>query len=136
MKRICLVLLGAVVFTAGCSDPVPPTTPTPAVPTITETFSDTLLVGGANFHNFTVSASGGVKVTLPAVDPSARVGVGISTQGLTGCSLPLMDQVQAVPGSAVLLSGTVTVPGTYCVEIYDVGNLVEPAAYTINVLHS
>jgi hypothetical protein len=136
MKRIFLVLLGAVVLTAGCSDPVPPTTPTPAVPTVSETFSDTLLVGGANFHNFTVSAVGGVKVTLPTVDPSATVGVGISTQGLTGCSLPLMDQVQAVSGSAVLLSGTVTVPGTYCVEIYDVGNLVEPAAYTINVLHS
>jgi hypothetical protein len=34
------------------------------------------------------------------------------------------------------MSGTVTVPGTYCVEVVDIGNLVEPAVYTINVLHS
>ena len=34
------------------------------------------------------------------------------------------------------LSGTATVPGTYCVEIFDLGNMVEPAVYTVNVLHS
>jgi hypothetical protein len=136
MKRIFGLVFGAALLVAGCADPVPPTAPTPAVPTVTETFSDTLLVGGANFHSFTVTTVGGVKVTLPAVVPSAAVGLGISTQGVTGCAVPLLDSVQAVPGSTVLLSGTVTVPGTYCVEIYDLNNLVEPVAYTINVLHS
>ena len=45
-------------------------------------------------------------------------------------------QRDAVAGKAVLLSGTATIPGQYCVVIYDLGNLVEPAVYTINVLHS
>src|SRR4051812_26862544 len=141
MKRIFCVLFGAAVLTAGCADPIPPTTPSPAAPTVSETFNDTLLVGGANFHPFTVAAVGGLKVTHPTVNPGASVGVGIGTQGLSGCSL--IDHVQAVAGSTVLLSGTVTVPGTYCVEIYDlvdstsgIGSLVEPVAYTINVLHS
>jgi hypothetical protein len=141
MKRILCVLLGAAALTAGCADPVPPTAPSPAVPTVTETFNDTLLVGGTNFHNFTVTAVGGLKVTLPAVTPGAAVGVGVGTSGVTGCTL--IDHLSAVAGSNVLLSGTVTVPGTYCVEIFDlidptsgVGNLVEPVVYTINVLHS
>jgi hypothetical protein len=140
MKRIFCGFLGAALFTAGCADPIAPTTPTPAVPTVTDTFSDTLLVGGANLHPFTVAAVGGVRVTLPAVNPGAAVGVGIGTQGLSGCSL--IDRVTAVAGTNVLLSGTITVPGTYCVEIFDlidasgVGSLVEPVAYTINVLHS
>jgi hypothetical protein len=134
MKRILWVFCGAALVTLGCSDPVAPTTPTPAVPTVTDSFSDTLLVGGANQHLFTVSTIGCVKISLASVDPGATVGLGIGTQSLGACSL--IDHVEAVAGPAVKMSGTVTVPGTYCVEIYDLGNLVEPAVYTINVLHS
>jgi hypothetical protein len=134
MKRIFWGVLGAAVLMAGCADPVAPTTPTPAVPTVTDTFSDTLLVGGANQHPFTVSAIGGVKVTLPSVEPGSAVVIGIGTQGISGCSL--IDKVNAVASPTVILSGTITVPGTYCVLIGDSGNLVEPAVYTINVLHS
>jgi len=74
-------------FAAGCSDPVPPTTPTPAVPTITETFSDTLLVGGANTHQFLVTTIGGVKVTSAAVPRAAPVVLHqpeVSLEGLDG----------------------------------------------------
>jgi hypothetical protein len=134
MKRILCVLFGAVVFTVGCADPVPPTTPTPAVPTITETFSDTLLVLGSNVHQFTVSTVGGVKVSLVSVEPGAIVAIGIGTPSLGSCTV--YDQVKTVAGPAVQLSGTATVPGSYCVIIQDPGNLVEPAVYTINVLHS
>ena len=118
----------------GCADPIAPTTPTPAVPTVTDTFSDTLLVGGANQHPFTVSTIGSVKVTLPSVEPSAAVLIGLGTQGLAGCTL--IDHVLTNAGPNVIMSGTVTVPGTYCVLINDPGNLVEPAVYTITVLHS
>ena len=140
MKRILWVVLGAALATAGCADPSAPVTPTPAPPTIAETFSDTLLVLGANTHNFTVNAIGGVRVTLNSVNPGATVGLGIGTSGLGSCSV--IDRVNAVAGNAVVLSGTVTVPGLYCVTIFDivgadgVGRLVEPAVYTINVLHS
>jgi hypothetical protein len=134
MKRILWAVLGVALVAVGCADPTPPAAPTPATPTVTDTFSDTLLVSGVNTHQFTVSAIGGVKVTLTGVQPSASVGLGVGTPSLGSCSV--IDHVEAVAGSAVLLSGTATVPGSYCVTIYDVGNLVEPAAYTINVLHS
>jgi hypothetical protein len=134
MKRILWVVLGAALLTAGCADPTAPATPTPAVPTVTDTFSDTLLVLGSNTHQFTVSVIGGVKITLNSVEPGASVGIGVGTPSSGSCSV--IDHVEAVAGQSVLLSGTATVPGAYCVAIYDLGNLVEPAVYTINVLHS
>jgi hypothetical protein len=134
MKRILWAVLGAALAAAGCADPVAPTTPTPALPTIAETYTDTLLVLGSNRHDFTVSAIGGVKVTLTSVVPGASVGIGIGTPSLGTCSV--LDRADAVAGNSVVLSGTATVPGLYCVLIYDLGNLVEPAVYTINVLHS
>ena len=134
MKRILWAVLGAAFVAGGCSDPIAPATPTPAVATIKETFSDTLLVLGSNTHQFSVDAIGAVRVTLSSVEPGAAVGLGIGTPSLGSCSV--IDHVDAVAGKAVLLSGTATIPGQYCVIIYDLGNLVEPAVYTIDVLHS
>jgi hypothetical protein len=133
MKRILWAVLGAVLIATGCGDPVAPTTPTPAVPTVLDTFSHTLLVLGANTHQFSVSQIGGVKV--PSEHRAWRlVGLGIGTPSLGSCAV--IDHVTAVAGQTVQLSGTTTVPGAYCILIYDLGNLVEPAVYTINVLHS
>jgi hypothetical protein len=134
MKRMCLAVLGLALVTAGCGDPIAPAMPTPVVPTVTDTFSDTLLQFGANTHQFTVTAVGGVKVTLTSVEPGAAVGLGVGTPSIGSCSI--VDKVETVAGGVVQLSGTATVPGSFCVTIYDVGNLVEPAVYTINVLHS
>jgi hypothetical protein len=134
MKRILWAVLAMVLVTAGCGDPVPPTTPTPAVPTITDTFSDTLLVLGSNTHTFSVDGIGGVRVRLTNLDPSAAVMIGIGYPSLGSCSL--VDRMLATAGQDVLLSGTAVIRGLFCVSISDVGNLVEPVVYTITVLHS
>ena len=134
MKRVFWAVLATAVFMAGCGDPIPPTTPTPAVPTISETFSDTLLVLGSNTHLFTVQGIGGVKVTLNSVQPSAVVRVGVGYPNLGTCTA--VDSRLATPGQDILMSGTATIQGQFCVSISDVGNLAEPVAYTITVLHS
>ena len=134
MKRILWMVLAGALVAGGCGDPVPPTTPTPAVPTITDTFSDTLLVLGSNTHTFSVDGIGGVKVRLTSLEPSAVVRIGIGYPNLGSCSV--IDQALATPSQDVLLSGTAVIRGLFCVSITDVGNLVEPVAYTINVLHS
>jgi len=120
---------------AGCSDPTPPSRPTPVPATIPETFTDTLLVLGANTHTFSVSAVGAIEVTLDSVQPGAAVGLGIGFPSLGSCS-PIDRVAAAVAGKTVQLSGTATVPGLFCIAIYDSGSLVEPVAYTITVLHS
>jgi hypothetical protein len=140
MKRILWAVLGVSLLSVGCSDPTAPATPTPALPTIAETFSDTLLVAGSNTHNFSVTTVGGVKVTLNSLTPATSVGLGIGTPSLGSCSL--IQQLLTGPSENVVLSGTATVPGLYCVTIFDVpgadgtSRIGEPSAYTINVLHS
>jgi hypothetical protein len=133
-KRRLAIALGLGLATAGCSDPIAPATPTPVTPTVTESFSDTLLVSGTNTHQFTVQQVGGLKVSVANVAPGAAVGLGVGTPGLTGCSV--LSTLTAVPSPAPQLSGTATVTGAFCISVYDVGNLVEPVTYTVTVLHS
>src|SRR5471030_1543003 len=87
MKRILWVVLAATLATAGCADPAAPSTPVPAAPTTTDTFSDTLLVLGSNTHKFTVTVVGGVKISLASVQPGAAVGLGIGTTSSGNCSV-------------------------------------------------
>jgi hypothetical protein len=120
-------------MTAGCSDPIVPAAPSLATPTVTESFSDTLLVRGSNTHQFTVQQVGGLKVSVDNVTPGAAVGLGVGTPSVGACAV--LSNLTAVPGPAPQLSGTATVAGTFCVSVYDVGNLVEPVTYTVTVLH-
>src|SRR5437879_5155882 len=134
MKRILALVLGLTLASVACSDPVAPVTPTPATPTIPETFSGTLLVLGSNSHQFPVLQIGGIKVSVTGVTPGAAVGVGVGTP--SGANCLLIDKLTAVPGPNPQISGTATITGTFCVAVYDVGNLVESVDYVVTVLHS
>src|SRR5262245_28532235 len=134
MKRFLALLLGVAVCTGGCADPPAPVTPTPAPPTLTETFTGQLLVLGSNSHTFTVQQIGGLRVTINGVTPPAAVGIGVGTPSGATC-LPIQN-LTAVANPSAQISGTATITGIFCVLIYDVGGLVEPVNYTITVLHS
>ena len=134
MKRILAVVLGLSLATVGCSDPVAPATPTPAVPTVTDTFNGTLLILGSNTHQFTVQQIGGIRVSVTGVTPGAAVGVGVGTP--SGANCVLLQNLTAVPGPSPQISGTATITGTFCVSVFDVGNLVESVNYIVTVLHS
>ena len=134
MKSACAVLLCVALLAAACGDPAPPAAPTPLPPTLSETFTGTLLVAGINSHPFTVTQVGGVKVSLTSIQSGAAVGLGVGTSSTSGCLM--INGITAVAGSSVQISGTATVSGNFCVSVYDVGNLVESVTYTITVNHS
>jgi len=134
MKRILAPVLALSLVTVGCSDPVAPAVPTPATPTITDTFNGTLLVLGRNTHQFTVQQIGGVKVSITGITPGASVGIGVGTP--SGANCLLMQNLTAVASPTAQLSGTATITGTFCVSVFDVGNLVESVDYVVTVLHS
>ena len=136
MKSALTTLLCVAALAAGCSDPVPPAAPTPAPPTVSETFSGTLLVSGANSHPFSISKIGAVQVTLTSVTGSAAVGLGVGTPSTTSGTCLVIRGMTAVSGASVQISGTATVVGNYCVSVADVGNLVESVTYTVVVNHS
>jgi hypothetical protein len=134
MKGFLALALGVALFAAGCSDPTPPTTPTPAVPTIPETFIGTVLPLGSSMNTFTVNQVGGIQVSLTSVSPAASVGLGIGTP--SGANCLLLDNLTVVAGPSTQMTGTATVTGSFCVSVFDPGNLVEAVNYTVVVLHS
>lgn len=121
---------------AACADPAAPGAPTAVTPTITDTFTGTLTIGGTNIHAFTVNQIGGLKVTLVSEDTAVAVLLSVGTpSAATGQCVPLGSATTAA-GAAAQLSGTATTTGQFCVSIADIGNLTGPVVYTINVLHS
>jgi len=136
MKYAVAVALAAALAASACSDPAVPAAPTPAAPTITDTFTGTLLQFGTNSHPFSVQQIGGIKISVTTIDPSAAIGIGIGTPSSASGTCLVLSQVTAVASPGTQISGNATLSGSFCVSVTDVGNLVEPVNYTITVLHS
>lgn len=134
MKRIVTFVLGLSLLATACADPVAPATPTPVVPTITETFTGTVAALGSTPFPITVQQVGGITVTISDITPKVTVGFGIGVQGLTGCAV--VGQSTAAAGERTQLTGTMSTPGSYCVVVFDTGQVVDPVSYTLTVLHS
>jgi hypothetical protein len=123
------------VASGGCNllnNGTSPSTSSPS--TSTETFGGTVGVLGSSRSTFTVAQQGTVTVTLSALSPSVAMGLGIGTpNGATACAMT-SSTTSAVAGSTPQL--TVTEPaGTYCVSVYDVGNVTATVTYSIIVAH-
>ena len=116
------------------------TTPTATAPSQNEVFTGTLAPQGINLHSFNVAAVGTLSITLTAAGPPSTifiaVGVGTPTTTATGttCSILATNTVQA--GAASAISGTVQVPGPYCLQVSDVGNLTANITYSVLVTHT
>ena len=117
-----------------------PSTTTTTPSRTTELFTGSLAAGDSQFYSFTVGQSGTTDITLVSLTPvgAARpalanpVGLGIGTPAGTGCSLS--TALTAQPALTAQLS-TSTPATTYCADIYDIGSLTVPAAFTVRIVH-
>jgi hypothetical protein len=82
-----------------------------------------------------VAQTGTVSVTLTSIGSTATaVGLGIGTpSGTVNCSLA-SSVASAVAGSTPQITIAEN-PGSYCVDIYDVGKLTAPATFSITIVH-
>ncbi len=131
---LCLLVLSLPLL-SGCKGELDdfPTTPDP-VP-VTETFTGTLTINGAQTHTVFTGATGTVTATLTSLGETAPEKVGISMGTLAGatCTVILHNDNAVVTS---YLSGTVqNLSGALCVRIFDVGKLTGPVDYTITVVH-
>ena len=137
MRAIILraLVLSVALVVAGCEGEIAnlPTTPDPV--TVTETFTGTLTVNGAQTHNVFTGATGLVTATITSLGETAPEKVGLSMGTLAGATCTVvMHNDNAVVTS--YLSGTVaTLAGSLCVRVFDVGKLTGPVDYTITVSH-
>ena len=102
----------------------------------TQTFAGTLQVNGSGFYSIFISQAGPVGLTLAAVQTpggaalSIPVGIGVGIPRGTGCARTISQTT--VPGLAAQLSVTLN-PGTYCVAVFDAGNLTAAVNFAMRI---
>src|SRR5262245_28056041 len=138
MRAIILraLVLSLAIAAAGCEGEIAniPTTPDPVF--VTETFTGTLTINGAQTHNVFTSATGTVTATVASLGESApeKVGFSLGTLSTIGTCTVVLHNDNALVNSS--LSGTVaSLNGSLCVRVFDVGALKAPVDYTVTVYH-
>lgn len=138
MRRVTLACTLLLPFAAaGCGGDIQTLlAPTPDPVIVTESFTGTLTRNGATSHPFSISSAGGGDVTavLTAVTPddTTVVGFSLGTWNGTGCQAVISNDRATVTAAIV---GTATSTGTLCVRLFDIGAVVDPQDYTIEVTH-
>ncbi len=139
MKRIASLLLASALLGACGDDPASTTTPTvnPAAPSIVETWEGTLAVGAARFYSFPVSQYGTVNLTLTSLEDgtgqvTTPVQVSMGFPAGTGCTAT--SSATTVSGTEVHVSNPFDA-GTWCARVADVGNLVAPVRFRLQIAH-
>jgi len=134
MSRFRFVALAFAVGAAACgSSPTTPTTPTTPV-TVTDTFTGPLTQNGAFSFNFTTAQSGQVTATLTTLSPDSTlvVGLALGTWSGNACQI-VLSKDSATQASFIV--GQASQASTFCVRIYDVGNVKDPITWEIQVNH-
>ena len=139
MSRLRVGTLVAVLLIGGiaCENTLAePTESEPETATaVTETFSNTVLKGGATSRSFTTTASGMITITLTSLSQEmALVGLalGLSDEVTGTCSRTYSIVTQLYSARAL---STTADKGRYCVVVYDVGELTDSATFTVVVTH-
>jgi len=135
--RICVPLAVMLAVAApACSKNSATATTSASVARTTETFTGTVQTAGSDSHDFTVSQTGQVDVTLTAAGPPSTIvmGLGVGLPAGSTCAPFAGASTSAQAGATAQLSGTIS-PGVLCVEIRDIGNQTAPVAYTITITH-
>ena len=140
MKPASLTFLVLTCLGVGCSNT------SPAAPSTTSTatsgpsyFTGTLAPKSSSFFAFTLTQAGTVSLTLASLTFGPRnptlttiVGLGFGTPAGTDCSLTTSLKTGAgLVAQINSASGT----GTFCVDIFDVGNLTTPVDFVVRIVH-
>ncbi|HUF47035.1 MAG TPA: hypothetical protein VMM93_04405 [Vicinamibacterales bacterium] len=133
---LAVLMTTVALSTSACGDDDPPTSPTPSTdpPIVTETFTGAMNPNGAVTHPFSTEAAGVVTATLITVAPdsSTRVGLAIGTWNGLACKIELANDNAA---QGVTVTGSASAFGSFCVRIYDIGQLTGNITYEIRLTH-
>ena len=142
MKKLACGAALLTCLAAACGSDATPTTPSSTTTPTTQTkvFAGSLEVGASSFYSFTPSQAGTVSVTLASltvgtgtgVTSNVVMGLGVGVPAGTDCSLT--TSVDTAAALVAQMSNAMS-PGTYCVRIYDIGNLTEPVRFAIRIVH-
>ena len=133
-------LVAALLMTTGCQVADESTSTSPSATLTTNTFSGSLSQNGTAVHNFSVSSSGytllaGYTSISPSSITSLGLGIGTWDSSTSTCGLN-QTQLDAAKSGSTALSATAN-SGSYCVRVYDGGNITSgtTVTYTVQVQH-
>ena len=129
-----VLLAIATLMVGACNDEPTPTEPTPPPTTVTENFTGTLAQNGTTTYQFSAGSAGVVSATLTELQPDETllIGVALGTWNGTQCTLVVTNERAA---KSSIVSGNATAAVNLCLRVYDVGNVVTPATYTVQLVH-
>jgi hypothetical protein len=123
-----LALVAALVaISIGCGSSSP-TSPK----TTTETYSGTLTANTTNVVYFSTSAGGTLTATLTSITPVVTIGVGLGSAIGGACALQYANESFT---QGTVWTTSVSGAGSFCLTIYDTGNVVQSTAYTVTLVH-
>ena len=100
----------------------------------TVTASSVITVGGSASRSFDATAPGDAIITLTDLQPNVPVGLGLGMQNTGGRGCRLTRVITATARAAAHFT-TFFDPGTYCVEVFDIGNFAQTTSYTLQIRH-
>jgi hypothetical protein len=139
---LCSIVMAFALGMAACGGDNTATTPTNTT-TPPELFEGQLTGRGASqFFSFAVSTAGNVNLTLASVTTAATpgtslnlpLGIGLGTPVGTDCNLT--QQATTAPGLVPQLTASNVAVGTYCVKVFDVGNVTVPVNFAVRIDHT
>lgn len=102
---------------------------------VTESFSGLVLPTGSTWHVFTASGGGEVNVTLTSLSPVSTITVGVGlglSNGSASCNLQYAQESFKV---GTVWTTNLNTKGSYCVAVYDIGQVGQNTNYTLKVTH-
>jgi len=134
MSRLRFLAVALAVGAVGCGSGTT-TTPTPTTPvSVTDTFAGPLTQNGAQTFQFTTAASGQITATIATLSPNSTlvVGIALGTWNGNACQI-ILAKDNATQSSFIV--GQASQSSSFCVRIYDVGNVTDPQTFEVQVNH-
>jgi hypothetical protein len=100
----------------------------------TETFASNLAVRGTASQSFSVAKAGTVSITLTGVASTGELSLGLGIPRADGAGCLLYTSMNAAAGAAPQITSSAEA-GTYCVKVYDVGNLTRSTSFSVTIAH-
>ena len=135
-KLVPAAILALALVQTACSEDINPSIPSDIGGNpVTETFTGTLTLNGADTRPFSVARSGSVTATISSLAPDAtvRMGLSLGTWNGSACSTVISND-SATVGTQVI--GAADREGRLCVRVYDAdGTLPQPTDFELTVVH-
>jgi hypothetical protein len=133
MKPPLWFLIVIAMLPLGCSGAEDaPTSPTTLSGEFT--FASSVGVGGTASRVFATTGSGRITASLMSVSPSLLLGVGIGIPRATGTNCDVTRAIETIGGDGRELT-IAAEAGTYCVKVFDLGQINDLAAFSVRVTH-